>query len=250
MKSPRDNTTTENHEDDPMMLPLLEPFPDLPFCVAPPMTTVTLENHPKKNTKTTKKRLRHHDDNHAAMSRSMPLQRLPSATRSTTSTPISLPTSHIRRTTSELRLEALTIRAEDQDVKMYSRLLSGMQHQIQNRYCASGGDGGHDEDAHPLSIKSIHGIMTTKLANDRDLETQYAHQELRDRNDDGHNADDDADDGGGWDLSYSHIAEENENGSSLVEAPPPSKELKDSLPKLRNDDTDGQEDDFVFSLEL
>mmetsp|Transcript_2031 Transcript_2031/g.4790 ORF Transcript_2031/g.4790 Transcript_2031/m.4790 type:complete len:232 (+) Transcript_2031:1-696(+) len=231
------------------MFPLLEPFPDLPCCVAPPMTTVTVENHPKKKTKTTKKRLRNHDDHHAAMSRSMPPRWLPSATTSTTSTPISLPSSHIRRTASELRLEALTIRAEDQDVRMYSRLLGGMQHQIQNRYYASGGDGGHDEDVHFLSIKSMHGIMTTKLANDRDLETQHAHQEQRNRNDDGHSADDDADDNGGWDLSYSHMAEENENGSSLVEASPTNKESKDSLPKLRND-TDDQEDGFVFSMEL
>lgn len=64
---------------------------------------------------------------------------------------IPLPKSHIRRTPSELEIADNLLVAERHDVRMYSRLLTGMQSQ-----CVAAGY------VHPLNQKSLQGIVRTK----------------------------------------------------------------------------------------
>ena len=174
----------------------------------------------------------------------------------TSSAPISLPKSHISRTQSEIQLEALTLRAADEDVRMYWRLLSGMQNQIRHRSDASG-----DDDVHPLSRKSLQGIVNTKRANYQDLTPQEDGIGVDNDNavgwdvsyipinEDGIGVDN-ADDVG-WDVSYIPIAEDDDNcyvGSSM-EGLASSQGLKESE-LIDNMDEMDQEDDGVFSMEL
>ena len=72
---------------------------------------------------------------------------------------IPLPKSHIHRTPSELQLADDMRRAEYDDVRMYARLVVGMQSQCQ----VSG-------YVHPLTSKSLEGVVKTKQANDEELE--------------------------------------------------------------------------------
>jgi len=77
---------------------------------------------------------------------------------SNSSNSIPIPKSHIHRTPSELQLADEVRRAEYDDVRMYARLLTGMQYQLQRDYRANGGV------VHPLSKKSLQGIVKTKHA--------------------------------------------------------------------------------------
>jgi len=153
------------------------------------------------------------------------------------SAPISLPETHIQRTHSELQLEADTLHAEYKDVVMYSRLMTGMHNQIQ-RQCATSGENG-TVNVHPLSWKSMHGIVRTKQANDHELEQQHH---------------DDGDDS--WRMSYSPIEEEAEVCfvDLSTEAVAPSRHTsKDSIStQLQQDPPNNNdlEDDYVFGLDL
>lgn len=93
------------------------------------------------------------------------------------SSPISFPKSHIHRTPSELQLADDMRRAEYEDVRMYARLVVGMQSQ-----CVASGY------VHPLTRKSLQDIVKTKEANDEELEMMHLHH------------DEEAD--SGWDVNY------------------------------------------------
>lgn len=160
------------------------------------------------------------------------------STSTTPSAPISLPETHIKRTRSELQFEADTLHAEYKDVVMYSRLMTGMHNQIQRQYATSGENG--TVNVHPLSWKSMHGIVRTKQANDHELEQQQH---------------DDGDDS--WRMSYSPIEEEAEVCSvdllSTAAVPPSRHTSKDSIStQLQQDHTKSNdlEYDYVFSLDL
>mmetsp|Transcript_22327 Transcript_22327/g.33452 ORF Transcript_22327/g.33452 Transcript_22327/m.33452 type:complete len:208 (-) Transcript_22327:307-930(-) len=107
----------------------------------------------------------------------------------TSSAPISLPKSHIRRTPSELQMADDIRRAEYEDVRMYARLVVGMQTQ-----CVASGY------VHPRTRQILQDIVKTKEANDQELEALHHHQE---------------EDDSGWDVNY--IEEQEEYGS---QAPP------------------------------
>merc|ERR1719203_1957761 len=86
---------------------------------------------------------------------------------------IPLPKSHIHRTRSELQLADDMVRAEYEDVRMYARLVVGMQSQcLQSGY------------VHPLTRKSLQDILKTKQAGEGELKKV--------------NPDDDED----WELDY------------------------------------------------
>jgi hypothetical protein len=117
---------------------------------------------------------------------------------------------------------------------MYCRLMMGMRSQIQRRCMTSGGNG--EVSVHPLSWKSMNGIVKTKQSNDYELEQQ--------QHDDG--------DGSG-NVSASPIDEEAEICyiDSFVKGVALSRDaLKDSLLTLSQENTisGGLED--VFSLDL
>eukprot|EP00579_Thalassiosira_antarctica_P009112 CAMPEP_0201902716 /NCGR_PEP_ID=MMETSP0902-20130614/55098_1 /ASSEMBLY_ACC=CAM_ASM_000551 /TAXON_ID=420261 /ORGANISM="Thalassiosira antarctica, Strain CCMP982" /LENGTH=229 /DNA_ID=CAMNT_0048436729 /DNA_START=56 /DNA_END=745 /DNA_ORIENTATION=+ len=124
---------------------------------------------------------------------------------------IPLPKSHIHRTPSELQLADDTRRAEYEDVRMYARIVVGMQSQcmvsgyvhpltrksvrmyarivvgMQSQCMVSG-------YVHPLTRKSLQDILKTKQANGEDLEkTLHAHDE------------EDED----WELAYGEDGDEN-----------------------------------------
>ncbi|KAL7526118.1 hypothetical protein ACHAWF_001636 [Thalassiosira exigua] len=75
---------------------------------------------------------------------------------------VPLPKSHIRRTPSELLLLDETRRYEVDDVRMYARLVVGMQNQIQRDLRWGHGN-------HPKTTKSLQGVVRTKKADDREL---------------------------------------------------------------------------------
>jgi len=106
---------------------------------------------------------------------------------------IPLPKSHIHRTPSELQLADDTKRAEYEDVRMYARIVVGMQSQ-----CINSGY------VHPLTKKSLQDILKTKQADEDELE-----KSLRE-----HEAEDDDQ----WELSFAE-GEENDQGS--VDSPLP-----------------------------
>ncbi|KAL7532146.1 hypothetical protein ACHAXR_004465 [Thalassiosira sp. AJA248-18] len=212
MKTPRTNGFSMHHKATPSSRPvesILVPFPDLPT------------SSPPRNTR---------------RKRSQLVDVIPplSSTPTPRSAPISLPESHIQRTPSELQLAVDTLHAEYKDVVMYSRLMTGMHHQIQQRCLASGGP----NHVHPLSKKSMQGIANTKQAND--IESKESS-------------------GDGWEMSHSPIDEEIEDysiGSSPDAAPPSRQSIsrqasRESLSSLLGDiEGGGPEDDCVFSLEL
>lgn len=126
-------------------------------------------------------------------------------------------------------------RAEYEDVRMYARLVVGMQSQ-----CTASGY------VHPLTRKSLQDIVKTKEANDQELETMHLHHEEADC---------------GWDVDFIEDQEENESqapschhlGARLTSVSP------DNVVKSRSntsiisnmeheDDDDGEEG--VFSMEL
>jgi len=126
-------------------------------------------------------------------------------------------------------------RAEYEDVRMYARLVVGMQTQ-----CVASGY------VHPRTRKILNDMIKTKEANDQELEALHHHQ-------------DDCD----WNVNY--IEEQEEHGSSHV---PPCQHMgaritsvspeniiksqsNSSMPNARGadvDDDDGEEG--VFSMDL
>mmetsp|Transcript_35479 Transcript_35479/g.57856 ORF Transcript_35479/g.57856 Transcript_35479/m.57856 type:complete len:204 (+) Transcript_35479:56-667(+) len=74
---------------------------------------------------------------------------------------IPLPKSHIHRTPSELQLADDMRRAEYEDVRMYARIVVGMQSQ-----CLVSGY------IHPLTRKSLQDVLKTKQANTEELEIE------------------------------------------------------------------------------
>ena len=171
----------------------------------------------------------------------------PAGRGSSSSISIPLPKTHIHRTPSELQLADEVRRAECDDVRMYARLVVGMQNQIQRDYCANGGV------VHPLSKKSLMGVVRTKQARYDELDGE--------REDDDRDYYHDVDGRGGWKVS--HV----EDDEDSVDSPwstrthwdprlPPSKASSDgSLSTresmtLREAEDDDEEDDFVFCLEL
>lgn len=154
-----------------------------------------------------------------------------------TSSIIPLPKTHIHRTPSELQLADETRRAEYDDVRMYARLVVGMQSQIQRDYHSNGGV------IHPLSKKSLAGVVKTKQANDDELGKKVEEEE------------------GGWEMT--HIEEEvlldsTETSSSVTspwsvaaQRPLGSKSSSDNSLSTRGSMKLGLvEDDAIFSLEL
>ncbi len=100
----------------------------------PTTATILRRPHPKRG--------RHHTtDKESLLSASIPL-----------------PKSHIHRTPSELQLADDVRRAEYEDVRMYARLVVGMQSQ-----CMVSGY------VHPLTKKSLQDILKTKQANEDEL---------------------------------------------------------------------------------
>jgi len=142
---------------------------------------------------------------------------------SSTSVPISLPKTHIHRTQSELELEGLNLQAEHKDYVMFLRLLGGMHDQMRHRVSTCG-----QVDVHPLSQKSLNGIIKTKQANVQDLEHQEVNALI-------------GTDNMGWVANFNHTVEEEDNCSN------------GSLSKMINiaEEVNTEDsDDFVFSMEL
>lgn len=157
------------------------------------------------------------------------------------SAPLPLPKSHIRRTPSELQLADDLRRAEYEDVRMYARLVVGMQSQ-----CLATGF------VHPLTRKSLQDILRTKQADGEELERSS-------------NKDDDEDD---WELGD---VEESRDGDSVGTPSPcqplataagapsvvktPSEvslasNLSGGLAEGQREDPQDSQDECVFSLEL
>ena len=120
--------------------------------------------------------------------------------------------------------------AEHDDVRMYARLVVGMQSQIQREYRANGGV------IHPLSKKSLQGVVRTKHANDEDLKRL-----------DGENED-------VWEASYVVEADSDSVASpwsTLTQMPPCKSESDGSLSTHGSMKHEEEEyDDCVFCLEL
>ncbi len=159
---------------------------------------------------------------------------------------IPLPKTHIHRTPSELQLADQVRRAEHDDVRMYARLVVGMQSQIQRDYRTNGGV------VHPLSRKSLQGVVRTKQANFDDLDADLG-DEGQDQAHIRHY--------GSWRVSH---VEDLDSADSPWSAwahcdshPPPSKSGSDGSLSTREsmafqgaEVEDDDEDDFVFCLEL
>ncbi|KAL9187413.1 hypothetical protein ACHAXT_001516 [Thalassiosira profunda] len=147
------------------------------------------------------------------------------------SSAVPLPKTHIHRTPSELQLADDVRRAEYDDVRMYARLVVGMQGQMQ-RGCQPGGA------VHPLSKKSLAGVVRTKQADDAEL-TKLE------------------EDGAAAAVDASERSEVHDDGdsapwSTLAQQPPWAKDSNDSLSTRGSMKGGGEEGehDCVFSLEL
>mgnify|MGYP000098725770 CR=1 FL=1 len=151
---------------------------------------------------------------------------------SATSAPIPLPKSHptLTRTWSEIELAAEVDRAEHHDAQMYARLVVGMRSQIQ-RDIASGGQ------VHPQSWRSLQGVISTKMADD---------QELNDYIEDSN--------GDGWSMSHTSIDDESSSSMSSIGCSVASQGSKDSLSSMirasEENEDDETEDDCIFRMEL
>lgn len=190
------------------------------------ITPKTVRFSPK--IKVSKKRLRNAQVSPASelkKSTSMPITSTTSSSE-LYSKPVKIPASHIRRTPSELLLEELTLHAEWEDARMYSRLVCGMYDQLRRRSAVSGEEDGDINVMHPLSRKSLQGIVKTKHACDQELKLDDVNTT--------------ADYGCCWDLDA-----ENKDSIPLLK----SSTLLSSKPVQ---DTANHErcDDCVFSIEL
>ncbi len=135
-------------------------------------------------------------------------------------------------------------RAEYDDVRMYARLVVGMQSQIQRECLVNGGV------VHPLSQKSLQGVVKTKQANDEELMTMHDHQHTHHS----HHSDP-----GGWGFNCieeqdEHAVEEmmtsssSQGGGAGHMASASMDASTKSFLTSSCDDQDG--DDCVFNLEL
>ena len=155
---------------------------------------------------------------------------------------IPLPKSHIHRTPSELQLADDMRRAEYDDVRMYARLVVGMQSQIQRECLVNGGV------VNPLSQKSLQGVVKTKQANDEELMTMHDHEHSHQS------------DFGEWGFSCIQEQDENAVEETMVASQPLSSlqgeeakpygsvDASQSFLASTGDEQDG--DDCVFNLEL
>jgi len=111
------------------------------------------------------------------------------------SSAIPFPPSHISRTPSELQLADDKRRADYEDIRMFSRLVGGIQSQcIRDGY------------VHPKTKKSMQDIVLTKQANDEELEVCKLHSHAEEDDD--------------WELSYNNdYDDEYAASSSSVGAP-------------------------------
>lgn len=142
------------------------------------------------------------------------------------SSSIPFPRSHVRRTPSEIHLAEEILRTKHDDVRTYARIVAGLQGQnFKNQGIV-----------HPLSQRSLQGIVKTK---------QASHEELEQR--DGGHTDD-------WEVS---LVECRDDGDASLrwstQTPPPlSKTISDismsSHGSIKNQDED--DDGCVFVLEL
>mmetsp|Transcript_24227 Transcript_24227/g.58529 ORF Transcript_24227/g.58529 Transcript_24227/m.58529 type:complete len:204 (-) Transcript_24227:302-913(-) len=158
---------------------------------------------------------------------------------------IPIPRSHVRRTQSEVQLADEVRRAEHNDVRMYTRLVAGM---LRRDLGANGQGGG---TVHPLSEKSLRGVVRTMRANDKEL---FERKTIAPRDQD--SEEDWYED---WEPSYiqeHRCCETNPVGchslwSTSNQLPPPVIS-DDFLPSLGSTkDQDGYADhECVFSLEL
>lgn len=144
-----------------------------------------------------KKRSRHFTidatDNEKPLNQSPPQQPMLSAS-------IPLPKSHIHRTPSELQLCEDKRRADYEDVRMFSRLVVGIQSQ-----CVRSGY------VHPLTKKSLQDIVHTKQAKDEELEctTSKLHPHYEE-----------GEDGGGdWEVAYNGGAPDDAQDQASVDTP-------------------------------
>ena len=155
-----------------------------------------------------------------------------------------------------------TLTAEYKDGIFYTRLMAGMHQQMQHRLSLSlksGNDGASDDnsnkddaDLHPLSWKSMQGIVRTKYASESELEP-------RDQDDDRDAASKEL--GGGWNLSYSPIDEEvmtvahSLHDSVATSAPSSRHGSRESLLSIPQDVYESRrhsedDNDCLFDLEL
>ena len=185
------------------------PFPDLSGTVSPADPPPSSSHHPDMNMKQARAPL--------VSARSTPS---PRTTLEGTSAPISLPESHVRRTPSELQLADSVRRAEQNTLRMHSRLLRKRQEQARRRFLA--GDGKEQ-------LEGIHEVAKSKLAEA---------QETMGRQEPKFHAQAD----GGWSMSYVSIEED----ARAAEAPRSGPRSR-SAPDTEESDL---EDDGVFSMEL
>ena len=164
-----------------------------------------------------------------------------------------MPKSHVHRTPSELQLADDMRRAEYEDVRMYARLVVGMQSQ-----CMVSGY------VHPLTKKSLQDILKTKQASQGTLNKLNHKNGLNSQpklgvHEENHNED--------WaDLVEPTVAEAQDEAS--VDSPQPvqpmgmsaerpmmvktpsERSMVSNLSNEEEDDDDEEDDDCVFSLEL
>lgn len=191
----------------------------------------------------------------AALSSSVPANRYKrgrhcqsSGDKQQLSASIPLPKSHIHRTPSELQLADDIRRAEYEDVRMYARLVVGMQSQ-----CMVSGY------VHPLTKKSLQDILKTKQANQDELENKLSLHDHAEEDDD-------------WELSYADEDDRRGGDENSVDTPQPVHPMgaADKAPTVVKTPSNGSivsnlsntpplegaqedeepEDECVFSLEL
>ena len=136
---------------------------------------------------------------------------------------IPLPPSHISRTPSELQLADNKLRADYEDVRMYSRLVGGMQSQMTRNFHTNGGM------VHPLSRGALHGIVKTKMAKDDEL--------LEKKDND-------------WAMSHAKDVEKVENPSNFGSTDGSLSTTYGSSKKTVQGEEENDDDECVFSLEL
>mmetsp|Transcript_634 Transcript_634/g.1096 ORF Transcript_634/g.1096 Transcript_634/m.1096 type:complete len:212 (-) Transcript_634:313-948(-) len=136
-----------------------------PMPISNPLLSSSLPAHDIRHRPLHKSTKRRHNHQANALSASIPL-----------------PKSHIRRTPSELQLVDDMRRAEYEDVRMYARLVVGMQSQ-----CLVSGY------VHPLTRKSLQDILKTKEADEEELEHDDSNNDLEED----------------WELAYVEERDEN-----------------------------------------
>lgn len=158
-------------------------------------------------------------------------------TMNTSSAAIPLPKSHIHRTPSELQFDDDVRRAEHQDVRMYARIVVGMQSQCQ----VSG-------YVHPLTRKSLQDILRTRQANDKELERKSS--ALRDIH---HEEDEEQEESSVHTPRPRRPIGTSKRAPTVVKAPSGDGSIMSKLSTSERQEevaAADPEDDLVFSLEL